>query len=59
MGHVEPVMAGLLEPGQYVPHLLAEGHPQAENSNEKLFKATPIREVAVKQQWYPKTTNGS
>ena len=59
MGHVEPVMAGLLEPGQHVPHLLAEGHPQAEKSNEKLFKATQIREVAVKQQWYPKTTNDS
>ena len=47
-------MAGLLEPGQHVPHLHAEGHPQAEKSNEKLFKATQIREVAVKQQWYTK-----
>ena len=59
MGHVESVMAGLLEPGQHVPHLHAEGHPQAEKSNEKLFKVIQIREVAVKQQWYPKTTNGS
>ena len=59
IGDVEPVMAWLLEPGQHVPHLLAEGHPQAEKSNEKLLKATQIREVAVKQQWYPKTTNGS
>ena len=59
MGHVEPVMAGLLEPGQHVPHLLAEEHPKADISNEKLFKATQIREVAVKQQWYPTTTNGS
>ena len=42
MGHIEPVMVGLLEPGQHVPHLLAEEHPQVAKANEKLFKATLI-----------------
>ena len=48
MGHVEPVMAGLLEPGQHVPHLLAEGHPQATKSYSKRLRYE--KSQGVKQQ---------